>query len=267
MVVAAVVGGVVPAAVVAADAERAGGPAAGTLLRIHLIRNRLADAAMLLAALPEAERQTLAAIRHPRVRCERAASAWLRRELLARHLDCAPHTLQFQALEHGKPALTDQSIQFNGSHSGEWLALAVADVPVGVDIESLTKSRRWSALASQVLTPDELAAWQRVPAPDQPRALLRSWTLKEAWLKGLGTGLSGGLQRTRFAEHNGRLRGWRDEEETRLWQFGQCEPAAGLLLAWAVAGNPPAQVEHFTLELDENQTPQLRTQTNSAAAS
>lgn len=263
------VDGVVPAAVVvaAADAEQAGGPAVGSLVRIHLIRNRLADAAMLLAALPETERQTLAAIRHPRVRLERAASAWLRRELLAHHLGCAPHTLQFQALEHGKPVLINQVVQFNASHSDDWLALALADVPVGIDIESMTKSRRWSALASQVLTPDELRAWQRVPDDDQPRALLARWTLKEAWLKGLGTGLSGGLQRTRFAESNGQLRGWRDHEETRLWRFGHLEPSPGLLLSWAVGGPGRAQLEQHTLELGEDQAPRLAPQADSPAAS
>ena len=262
-------GDAVPAAVVvaAADAEQTGGPAAGSRVQIYLIRNQLADAVPLLAALPDAEQQVLAAIRHPRVRRERAASAWLRRELLARHLDCAPHALQFQALEHGKPALIDQAIQFNVSHSGDWLALALADVSVGIDIESLTKPRRWSALASQVLAPDELQAWQRVPPPDQPRALLARWTLKEAWLKGLGTGLSGGLQRTRFTKQNGQLRGWRDGEETRLWRFGHIEPSPGLLLSWAVAGPGTAQRRHYTLELGDDQRPQLKAQADSSAAS
>ena len=259
--------GIAPAAVVAADAERAGGHAAGSPVRIYLIRNRLADAAPLLAALAGTERQALAAIRHPRVRIERAASAWLRRELLGRHLDRPPHALQFQSQEHGKPVLLDQAVQFNASHSGEWLALAIADVPVGIDIESLAKSRRWSALAAQVLTPEELLAWQSIPTADQPRALLTRWTLKEAWLKGLGTGLSGGLQRTRFAESNGQLRGWRDHEETRLWQFGHLEPSTGLLLSWAVAGPGHAQLEQHTLELGEDQAPRLAPQADSPAAS
>lgn len=231
------------------------------------MRNRLADAAPLLAALPDAEQQALAAIRHPRVRRERAASTWLRRELLASHLGCQPHSLQFQSLTHGKPALRDRALEFNASHSGEWLALAVADAAVGVDIEWLGKTRGWSALASQVLTPDELQVWQRLPAADQPRALLTRWTLKEAWLKGLGTGLSGGLQRTRFSEQNGQLRGWRDGEETRLWQFGHCAPDPDLLLSWAVAGPGTAQRLHYTLELGDDQRPQLKLQADSSAAS
>jgi 4'-phosphopantetheinyl transferase len=114
--------------------------------------------------------------RAARIVSDRRRVRWTRsrgilRALLGRYLDCDPRTLRFVASPHGKPALHREEggwktdLRFNLSHSGEILLLAVtARREVGVDIER----------ARPRYTPE----------------LLRAWTLREATVKCLGTGLA-----------------------------------------------------------------------------
>jgi 4'-phosphopantetheinyl transferase len=84
---------------------------------------------------------------------------------------------------HGRPWLRAHGIghHVSLSRSGPHLVTAVADVPVGVDVESVADvARGWDA--SLVLAPGEEAG------SDLDRA--RAWTRKEAVLKQRGTGLS-----------------------------------------------------------------------------
>jgi 4'-phosphopantetheinyl transferase len=84
---------------------------------------------------------------------------------------------------HGRPWLRAYGIghHVSLSRSGSLLVTAMADVPVGVDVESVADvARGWDA--SLVLAPGEEAA------TDLDRA--RAWSRKEAVLKQRGTGLS-----------------------------------------------------------------------------
>lgn len=92
------------------------------------------------------------------------------RLLLARYLDADPRELRFALGAHGKPALDGGSAQgpdlrFNLSHSQALLLVVVAvGVEVGVDIECA----------------DERHTIE----------LVRTWTVHEATVKCLGTGLT-----------------------------------------------------------------------------
>ncbi len=83
---------------------------------------------------------------------------------------------------NGKPVLQNDEIFFNISHSRDTLVIAVADVPVGVDIEFERKiSQR---VREYCLSDEEIKA-----LPDDTLAFLRIWTAKESYLKLYGTGL------------------------------------------------------------------------------
>lgn len=84
--------------------------------------------------------------------------------------------------DNGKPALQNDEIFFNISHSRDTLVIAVADVPVGVDIEFDRKISQH--LREYCLSDEELAS-----VPDNALAFLRIWTAKESYLKLYGTGL------------------------------------------------------------------------------
>lgn len=81
------------------------------------------------------------------------------------------------------------------SHSGSLAAVALTTAGLaGVDIERVHDLARPDQLARTTLSDEEYAEWLSVPAPWRTVAVFRAWTRKEAVLKALGTGLSGGLR-------------------------------------------------------------------------
>jgi 4'-phosphopantetheinyl transferase len=81
------------------------------------------------------------------------------------------------------------------SHGAGRVACAVADVPVGVDLESLARPRDAVALAEVVHGPAQREQLAQRPPSERAELFLRLWTLKEAWLKARGQGLDLGLMR------------------------------------------------------------------------
>lgn len=144
------------------------------------------------------------------------------------------------ARPEGEPAFLlcgGQRVFASISHSGDWLACAVATTPIGLDVEASRKPRDYHALAAQVFSPEECAlllAGHADPAED----FHRLWTIKEAFGKRSGNGLR--LQDARrqvpvAAESGG-------DGEVETWQ------GAGMTLALAHTGQ--AQVETTGLPAD-----------------
>jgi phosphopantetheinyl transferase len=117
------------------------------------------------------------------------SSAFLR-ATLARYLGHEP-VLERDAL--GKPQLppgADDTIRFSLSHSGAWIAVAVTHcAEVGLDVERMRRLSDVEAMIDRCCTPTEAERVRRYPPRTRTRALLEVWTLKEAYLKGLGTGI------------------------------------------------------------------------------
>jgi 4'-phosphopantetheinyl transferase len=92
--------------------------------------------------------------------------------------------------EHGKPYLADYpNIHFNISHCLKAVAVVVADIPVGIDVESF---RDYSdGLLDKTMNETER---QEIAASDSPKELFASyWTRKEAVFKLHGTGITDDL--------------------------------------------------------------------------
>ncbi|MCP3759334.1 4'-phosphopantetheinyl transferase superfamily protein [Streptomyces sp. TBY4] len=90
---------------------------------------------------------------------------------------------------HGRPVLPGGALHFSLSHCTDISLLAFATAPVGVDVEELVAPRTIPELAD-VLHPREAAELAALPPGDRSAAFTRVWTRKEAYLKGLGVGLS-----------------------------------------------------------------------------
>lgn len=101
---------------------------------------------------------------------------------------------------HGRPVVaavdgTAPPPHFSLSHCAGLVLVAVASAPVGVDVEELPGEDR-VALCAPTLHPAERAELERLPpSPSLPRREYfgRLWTRKEAYLKGIGAGLTRGL--------------------------------------------------------------------------
>ena len=94
--------------------------------------------------------------------------------------------LVFSYNEHGKPMLKEVSnIHFSISHCKEAIAVAVADRPVGIDVETLRMPSE--ALAEKVMDEGEKL---RFDISDTPEDFFTAiWTAKEAVMKCRGTGI------------------------------------------------------------------------------
>lgn len=88
---------------------------------------------------------------------------------------------------HGKPYFQGTDIHFNISHSGDFKVLAIAETPVGVDIE---KVRKADLRVAKRFCENE---YNYITQKDSEHRFFKVWTKKEAYLKYKGTGLRGGL--------------------------------------------------------------------------
>ncbi|WKX70489.1 4'-phosphopantetheinyl transferase superfamily protein [Streptomyces sp. XD-27] len=94
---------------------------------------------------------------------------------------------------HGRPAVVGrEGLHFSLSHAEDAALVAVAAAPVGADIEA-SQTRRGGVDLTGQLHPDERAAIAALPASLRDEAFLSCWVRKEAYLKGIGTGLPGGV--------------------------------------------------------------------------
>lgn len=99
---------------------------------------------------------------------------------------------------YGKPYLRDYpNVHFNISHSGIYVACAVADRPVGIDIQMISEYR--PDVADRVCSKAELA---EIAVSDNPAAeFTKLWTRKEAYAKWAGEGIGRVMSVTERMDH------------------------------------------------------------------
>jgi 4'-phosphopantetheinyl transferase len=120
------------------------------------------------------------------------------RVILSRYLARAPEDLRFRYGDHGKPALEGEGsgndVRFNLAHSEGVAVYAVTrGQEVGVDVERVRSMHDLETVAERFFTPCEWFALRRLPPRERDVAFFSCWTLKEAVLKAVGSGLTGSL--------------------------------------------------------------------------
>lgn len=126
---------------------------------------------------------------------------------LANRLSTSPEKVVLARSPQDKPCLVQPpaqslpaSVTFNLSHSGEWVAVAIAHrALIGVDLEHPHRSRPVAAIAEQFLHPEETRLLMSFPDAVQQSMFYRLWTHKEAYLKARGNGITQELGRVNFA--------------------------------------------------------------------
>ena len=94
--------------------------------------------------------------------------------------------LKFSIDAYGKPFFANNlSLHFNISHSGDYVACALSDQPVGIDIEVI-KSAVDSRVAKRFFTSEETVY---ILSGDQIIRFFEVWTKKESRIKWEGKGL------------------------------------------------------------------------------
>jgi 4'-phosphopantetheinyl transferase len=153
----------------------------------------LARAYLSLLSPPEAARNARFAT--PELRRRDLQARALVRCALSLHAASAPADWQFTESAYGKPMIASPhrelvQWQFNLSHSERVAVMAICKgYVVGVDVESgaATDELLNSPL---IFSPLERASLRRLPLAERGRRFLEHWTIKEAYLKARGLGLS-----------------------------------------------------------------------------
>ena len=125
-------------------------------------------------------------------RREFLASRALVRTALSAHHPLPPEAWRFRVNACGKPeAEPGCGLRFNLSNSPCLVVCLLArDAEVGVDAEPIARSGEILALAPNVFSPPELAQLESLPVSEREDRALALWTLKEAYIKARGLGLS-----------------------------------------------------------------------------
>lgn len=152
----------------------------------------MADCEPLLSA-DEKERRTLFHFERDR-RQYTLTRALLRRLLSIYRPQLKPMEWTFDQNSFGKPFIRGEpstGLQFNLSHTRDMIVFAfAADRLIGVDVEWCSREINVMELAEQVFAKTEITLLQNTPGIRQRDLFFRMWTLKEAYVKCLGMGLS-----------------------------------------------------------------------------
>jgi 4'-phosphopantetheinyl transferase len=169
----------------------------------------------------------------------------LARLVLAHHLQRPSSELIFAYNAFDKPRLAgspQRLLEFNISHSGEWLLIALAcGRALGVDVERMRADMATADIAARFFSSAECLALASLPAQMQCAAFFDCWTRKEAYLKARGDGLSLPLDQFDVAFGRGAepalLATRHDPAEVRRWTLCQLNVGPGHRAALAVEGS------------------------------
>jgi phosphopantetheine--protein transferase-like protein len=121
---------------------------------------------------------------------------------LALHSRLSPEQWQFDYGKQGKPELTaaqyaQTGINFNLSHSGDWLLIGVLQAPahgkryaLGVDIERRRDSTNIHTILKRYFAEAEISDLLALDASKQRDRFFDLWALKESYIKACGKGLA-----------------------------------------------------------------------------
>ncbi|WP_435234463.1 4'-phosphopantetheinyl transferase family protein [Psychromonas sp. PT13] len=123
------------------------------------------------------------------------------RTVLALYLDCQPHELEFTINKHGKPALSNTSVplKFNLSHNDQLIICSVCLAhDIGCDVENISRKISIDSIAKRYFSNQEATSLLSLPIDKKQQRFFEYWTLKEAFVKAMGIGISFGLDTFSF---------------------------------------------------------------------
>jgi 4'-phosphopantetheinyl transferase len=165
------------------------------------------------------------------------------RTVLSRYAAVEPHDWRFKNNAYGRPEIASPPdllpLRFNLSHTNGLIMCAIAlDRDVGVDVENIERPGETVEIAGQFFSPTEVAALRGVSPENQRHRFFAYWTLKEAYIKARGMGVSLPLDQFSFHLEAGcpvrisfdpRL-----QDEPLSWQFAQLQVTPQHLMAVAI---------------------------------
>lgn len=215
--------------------------------RLHyVLQNRVDDPALAQACrrlLSPEEESRLARLAFEERRREYLAARAVCRSVLSLYADVRPERWRFIENEHGRPEIVPiegaPALRFSLTHTRGLIACLVTAGPdAGVDAEDEARTAETAEIAKKFFSSSEARDLESLPAVSRRRRFFEYWTLKEAYVKARGLGLSLPLDRFSFHVEDGRdVRvsfGAEIGDEPRAWQFALFRPSPSHVLAAAL---------------------------------
>lgn len=170
------------------------------------------------------------------------------KRILSFYLSLPPEAIEFQYNDYGKPELVDylnnQQLQFNLSHSENLAIYAITSYHlIGVDVEYIRPMPDAENLAKRFFAYQEFEQISYLPTTKKDKEFFTLWTAKEAYLKAIGKGLSGGLETVKVSSDEPRKFINLPEINHTTWTLLSFVPQVNYLAAMAVQEN--RQVNHY----------------------
>lgn len=158
---------------------------------------------------------------------------------LSAHTPIPPRAWRFHRAPGGKPEVDAPAVRlrFSLTHTAGLVACLVAPVDAGVDAEALHRPLDVMALARRHLSAVEVRDLADFPRAYRKERFLQLWTLKEAYLKARGLGLTGGLGALSVLISAGEPVETRmEDDDPRQWQLGFVPASDRHVVAYALRG-------------------------------
>jgi 4'-phosphopantetheinyl transferase len=173
----------------------------------------------------------------------------LLRHALSKYIDREESQWQFTSNEHGRPELLMQpgipDIKFNLTHTdGLCACIITLGKACGIDAENIHRKNRLDAVARRMFADEELA---QLDDGSLQQNFYYFWTLREAYVKALGTGLAGSSKEFYFDLNGDDLKAVlhhkKNQRSEADWQFGLYQPSNNHVLSVAVESPEPIQFQ------------------------
>lgn len=210
-----------------------------------------------LAVLSPEERGRYDRFIPDRAKAEFLTGRVLLRNCLGRYLESPPESISFAISSHGKLSLDvaqGQSLQFNLSHTRDIVACVFAvDRIIGVDVEAIDAKCEIFAIAERFFSEAERSYLRRFNGSDAVERFFKIWTLKEAYIKARGLGLSLPLQDFSFTFGDGKQEGGERIEIGFAGELANCDNAEN----WQFECLQPTPRCALAIAIDRGQRPDL----------
>jgi len=179
------------------------------------------------------------------------------REVLSKYIDTvSPREWQLVENDDGKPRVKPERLpfplEFNVSHTPNMIVLAVTNgQEIGIDVESLCRDIATDDLARYAFSPEEYAQLVGTNPQKFQERFFDFWTLKEAYIKACGMGLSipldsfsftiSGTNRVSIKFSSVRI------DDPAKWTFWQIKPQQKFAISLAVKCHNPENPFRLTM--------------------
>jgi len=157
-----------------------------------------------------------------------------------------PSQWEFATNKHGRPTVSypvlSTKLFFSISHTNDFIVVAVSlDKEIGVDVECLRNMREYIDIAKEYFSAHEVEQLLSLPRNEQRARFFVLWTLKEAYVKARGKGLSLPLDEFEFSFPTPSLIKARldssGNENSEIWEFWTIQPKSQYFISLAKMNN------------------------------